>query len=135
MKALLGVTAAVETATGLALLGLPLPTVALLLGVPLDMPAALVVARMTGAALLSLGAACWLARDDAQSRAATGLVAAMLLYNAAAVAILVYAGMGLTLSGIGLWPAVVLHATMAAWCISRLWSNRMGSYATERTQR
>ena len=34
-------------------------------------------------ALLALGLACWLARNEEQSGAAVGLVAAMLLYNAA----------------------------------------------------
>jgi len=46
MNTLLIATAAVETATGLALLGLPLLVVSLLLGGSLDTPATLVVARM-----------------------------------------------------------------------------------------
>jgi hypothetical protein len=135
MKTLLTVTAAVETATGLALLGLPLLVVSLLLGGSLDTPAALVVARVTGAALLSLGLACWLARHDEQSRAATGLIAALLLYNTAAVAVLVYAGTGLGLSGIGLWPAVVLHVALAVWCIASLRTKRMNQSTAETTQR
>jgi len=92
----------------------------LLLGASLDTPAALIVARMTGAALLALGAACWLARDDSQSRAAGGLITALLLYNLSAVAVFVYAGVVARLAGIGLWPAVALHATMAVWCTTCL---------------
>src|SRR4029450_11021142 len=62
-RKLLVVTALVETATGLILLGSPTLVVAFLLGASLDAPAALIVARMAGAALLSLGCACWLARN------------------------------------------------------------------------
>jgi hypothetical protein len=125
MKTLLIVTAVVEAATGLALLGLPSLVVSLLLGGSLDTPAALVVARVTGAALLSLGVACWLARNDEKSRAAVGVVTAMLMYNVAAVAVLAYASIGLGLSGIGLWPAVLLHAALAAWCIACLRNKRV----------
>jgi len=91
----------------LALLGWPSATVALLVRVPLEAPAALTVARVGGAGLLALGVACWFARGDTQSRAARGLVAAMLLYDVAAVAVLAFAGIGFGLHGVALWPAVV----------------------------
>jgi hypothetical protein len=119
-KTLLIVTAVIETATGLTLLVSPLLVASLLLGEALDSRAALVVARMTGAALISLGVACWLARNDVQSRAARGLISAMLLYNAAAVVVFIHAGMVSRLVGIGLWPAAVLHAAMAVWCLACL---------------
>jgi len=118
MRSLLVVTALVEAATGLALAISPSLPVALLLGSSLDAPAALTVARVGGAALLALGVACWLARDDEHSRAAGGLVAAMLLYNIAAVGLLAFAGIGSRLHGVGHWPAVVLHAALAVWCIA-----------------
>jgi hypothetical protein len=72
--------------------------------------------RVAGAALFALGVACWLARSDTQSRTARGLIAAMLLYNVATVAVLTFTGIGLRLHGVALWPAVVLHAVMALWC-------------------
>ena len=124
MKNLLIVTAVIEAATGLALLLSPPLVATLLLGASLDAPAALAVSRVAGAALLALGVACWLARNDALSGAARGVIAAMLLYNAGAVAVLVYAGVSLKLSGIGLWPAVLLHAALAAWCIACLRTGR-----------
>lgn len=120
MKPLLTVTAVLEAAIGLALVARPSAPVALLLGSSLDTPAALTIGQVAGAALLSLGVACWLARDDAQGRAGSGLIAAMLLYNAAVVALLARAGIASRLSGIGLWPAVVLHLAMAVWCVACL---------------
>jgi Kef-type K+ transport system membrane component KefB len=120
VKTLQTVTAVIELGAGLALLCLPSTTVALLLGSPLDTPTALTVARVGGAGLLSLGVACWLARDDSQSRAARGLLSAMLLYDVAAVAILAFAGIGFGLHGVALWPAVVLHAVMTVWCVACL---------------
>jgi hypothetical protein len=133
-KQLFVVTAAIEAATGLALVLSPLLVVSLLLGTSLDAPGGLVLARIAGAALLSLGVACWLAREDALSRAARGVIAAMLLYNAGTVAVLIYAGMVLGLSGIGLWPAVLLHAALAVWCIACLRTKRVNQSVTERTQ-
>jgi len=120
MKTLHTVTAVIELGAGLALLCFPSPVVELVLGSPLDTPTALSVARVGGAGLLSLGVACWLARGDSESRAARGLVAAMLLYNVGAVAILAFAGIGFGLHGVALWPAVVLHAVMTVWCVACL---------------
>jgi hypothetical protein len=91
-----------------------------LFGTTLETPSALAVSRVAGAALLALAAACWLARNDVQSRAATGLIAAMLLYNMAVVALLTDASFRSELSGIGLWPGVVLHVAMAVWCLACL---------------
>lgn len=119
-KNLLTMTAVIEVGAGLALVVLPSAAVNLLFGSSRDTTAALAVGRLAGAALIALGVACWLARLDGQSRAATGLVAAMLFYNAAAVSILVSAAIGFGLSGVAMWPAVVLHTTMSVWCIACL---------------
>ena len=121
---LLIVTAVLETATGVALLSSPTLVARLLLGASLDAPAALIVGRITGAALLSLGVACWLAREDGASRAGRGLTAALLLYNAAAVAVLANAGAVVGLAGILLWPTVALHSALAVWCLASLRRDR-----------
>jgi hypothetical protein len=119
MKRFLTLTAIIEAATGLALLTLPSFVVRLLLGAEIS-GASIPLGRVAGAALLALGVACWLARDDTQSRATRGLVVAMLIYNTAATAVLAFAGIGLGLHGVALWPAVVLHAAMAVWCVACL---------------
>lgn len=115
MKKLLVITAAIEAGTGLGVLIAPSVLTQTLLGAPLEGPVALTVARVGGAGLLALGVACWLSRNDGRA-----LVLAMLFYNVAAVAILVYAAVGLALSGIGLWPAIGLHTALAGWCAAAL---------------
>jgi hypothetical protein len=122
MQALLLVTAFVEVSTGLALVVVPSSMVSILVGASAGALSEIVVARVTGAALLALGLACWLARDEPQSRAARGLIAAMLLYDVATVGVLAHAHFGLKLSAIGLWPAVLLHALLAVWCVICLWT-------------
>ena len=87
-KRLLIVTASAEAGIGVLLLFAPPIAARLLLGSGLDGHAAGTVGRIAGAALLSLGVACWLARDDRSSPALLGLVTAMLLYNTAAFAVL-----------------------------------------------
>jgi hypothetical protein len=116
LKLLLFITALIEAGAGAALLLAPEMLSMVLLGTTLDGPAALVVARIAGAALLSLGIACWIARKDVGSAAARGVVAAMLFYNLATSLALAYAALGLGLTAIALWPCVLLHATLAAWC-------------------
>jgi hypothetical protein len=114
------VTAVFEVSIGLALLVSPALTVSILIGASFETKADSVVGRVGGAALLALGAASWLARNDERARAATGLIVSMLVYNVAAVVVLAYAGLSLRLFGIGLWPAVALHLVMAVWCLANV---------------
>ncbi|MGC1417618.1 MAG: hypothetical protein WA817_20175 [Candidatus Acidiferrum sp.] len=124
MKMLLIATAFIEVGAGLALLLLPSQATELLFGSPLGTPTALVMGRLAGVALLTLGVACWLGRSEEKSHRGNGLAAAMLLYNAAAVALISYARIGLGLIALLLWPAVLLHAVMAVWCVACLRSKR-----------
>ena len=119
-KSLLIVSALLEMATGAALMVSPSIPVSLLLGVSLETSAGVVLARVAAAALLSLGAACWLARQDEHSRAGRAVVAAMLIYDFAAAAVLAQAGLGPGLTGVALWPAVGLHMALGVWCVACL---------------
>ncbi len=112
------VSALIEVGAGLPLVVWPSLPVSLLFGSGLDSPAAAAVGRVAGAALLALGVACWLTRNDEQTHAVFGVIAAMLLYNTAAVVILSCAALGLEQTSFGLWLAVVLHIGMAGWCIA-----------------
>ncbi len=116
MNRLLKLTAIIEAATGLGLIAVPAIVVRLLLDAEIT-GASIPLGRVAGAALLALGVACWLAQHDAQSCAARGLVSAMVLYNLGAVVVLGAAGLQSQSVGIALWPAVVLHAVMAVWCV------------------
>jgi hypothetical protein len=119
-KLLLLVTALVEAATGLCLLILPAVLLALLLGVGQATVDAIFVGRIAGAALLAIGIASWMARNDTRTPAQLGLLTGILFYNAAAAMLLAYAGAVLKMIGVLLWPTVALHAILAVWCFSCL---------------
>jgi hypothetical protein len=120
MRTLLATTAVLEAVPGLGLVALPSAVASLMLGAPLEAPAAVAVARIAGLALLTLGVACWLARHDDRSPSAKGLVGAMVLYNVGVIAVLVYCAVGAETAGIALWPTVAAHAALGLWCIARL---------------
>ncbi len=119
-KSLLIATAFIEIGAGLALVISPSMAASMLIGAQFDTPADSVVGRVAGAALLALAIANWSARDDELTRATRGLITAMMVYNSATLLVLAYAGIILKLSGILLWPAVLVHGVMAAWCLASL---------------
>src|SRR4029453_7800344 len=121
MKLLLIIAAVIEAVAGVALLLIPTVAVSMLLGVPLDTPTGLVAARIAGAALAALAIACWQARNGERGSPVTGVIEAMSFYNFAAAMVLVYAGIRLDLRSALLWPAIVLHLGVGAWCVLTLW--------------
>jgi hypothetical protein len=120
MKTFLTVTAIVEAGAGLTLLAVPSITASLLVGMPLDSPAAVSMARIGGAAILALAIVCWLARRDVHRPPSQGLIVAMPFYNIAVAGVLAFASLGDGLHGVLLWPAVVFHVAMAVWCVTSL---------------
>jgi hypothetical protein len=115
------VTAAIELGAGLTLLVAPAVVIRLLFGPAVAVFPAVGVARLTGAALLSLGAACWWARHDERGAASRALVGALLIYNAAVVALGIVGALG-TLGPLQ-GAAVVVHGAQAIWC-ARLVADR-----------
>ena len=103
MKKVLLLAAIAEIATGLALLLVPSLVGQLLLGEQLT-GVAIPVARVTGIALIALGVACW-----------PGPLVGMLTYSALVTVYLAYLGFAGGLTGILLWPAVVLHLVLTAF--------------------
>jgi hypothetical protein len=103
MKKVLFLAALAEAMTGVALLLVPSLVGQLLFGEQLT-GIVIPVARVTGIALLGLGVACW------PGPPAVG----MLTYSALVTLYLAYLGLAGGLTGILLWPAVVLHVVLTA---------------------
>ena len=101
---ILFVTAALEAATGAALLIAPSVVGRLLFGEDFT-GVGISVARVTGIALVALGVACW------PGRTALG---GMLVYSAAVTLYLAYVGFAGGFAGILLWPVVVVHLILTA---------------------
>ena len=117
------ITALVEVGTGLSLLLQPSIPVLLLLGVSLAAPEPVVIARVAGAALLALGVASFLVRNDQPGSTQWGVLIALLVYNIAVATLLAHAGIAFKFAGVALWPAVALHALLAVWCATCLYAN------------
>jgi hypothetical protein len=125
MKSLLATAGVIEMLSGLSFVLTPSAQSSVFFGASLDGPAETSVARTLGVALLALGLAFWLARNDVGAAAARGLAAAMLVYNAGVVALpAVTALVGLPISAPMLWPVVGLHGGIAAWCAWTLLTSR-----------
>lgn len=120
IRAFFTTTGLVEALTGLGLLVAPSLVAKLLLGDPLETNSSLILGRVLGTALVSIGISCFIARKDGQSKTALGLIAAMLLYNLTVVVLFAYARVGLGMTGLGLWPGIVLHLVMSVWCVACL---------------
>jgi hypothetical protein len=120
LKELLLVTAVAEVVTGLALLGLPAIVLVALLGIQPASVETLFVSRIAGAALFAIGVASFLARGDATLPAQRGLLSGILLYDVLVALLLVYSGLVLRMTGLALWPAVVLHTLLGIWSVLTL---------------
>ena len=116
MKRVLIFAAVGEAGTGLALLILPSLVGRLLLGEELT-GVAIPVARVAGIALIALGVAC-LPRSERGWPGPPRV--GMLIYSAAVTLYLAYVGFAGGLSGILLWPAVVIHAILT-FLLARSW--------------
>jgi hypothetical protein len=105
-----------EIGAGLILLAAPSVAIGLLLSFPASEGAA-ALGRLAGAALLSLGASCWWARD-AGGAGAKALVRGMLIYNAIVAALVASSSLGPP--GAILWAVAALHGAMAFMCAASL---------------
>ena len=115
MKTLLSITAVFECLTGIALIVIPSTIVPMLLGIPFEDDSLHVISGITGAALISIGFACWMFRNSGEH--AVPMVRSVLFYNVAGTLILLYALLGLSMSAIGLWPVTIIHIAMGIWCL------------------
>jgi hypothetical protein len=113
MRWVLVLAAVGESATGAALLLVPSLVGHLLLGAELT-GIAVNLARVAGIALIGLGVACWPGPPRL----------GMLIYSAAVALYLAYIGVTVVSTGMLLWPAVVLHAIIAALLVRELTGNK-----------
>jgi hypothetical protein len=100
-------SAAIELATGIALIVAPGFVVRVLLGADAS-GAGIAVARVAGLGLLSLGVACWPGGNETTPQTAR----ALFIYNLLTALYLGYLRVGAGFVSYLLWPACVLHALL-----------------------
>src|SRR5208337_4104581 len=107
-RTLVLLSAAIEAATGVALIADPDFVARLLLGVGLS-SGGIAVGRVGGFGLLSLGLACWPSADAVTARATS----ALFTYNLLSSVYIAYLSVVGGFVGYLLWPACALHAFLA----------------------
>ncbi len=117
---LLLVTGVVEVAVGIGLLLAPGVVLAGLLGIEQAPTETVFVGRITGTAVLGIGLASWLMRNDASQATQRSLITGIMVYTIAAAVLLVYAGVSTSMVGIMLWPGAIFHTALAVWCFACL---------------
>lgn len=113
MKKLLTVVAVAEALTGLIVIAVPQVAAQLLFGAGV-VGAGVAMSRIVGILLVAIGVACW------PGPALVG----MLTYGAGVTLYLIYIGLFEGITGVLLWPAVVLHVVLTALLARALSSNR-----------
>ena len=106
-RTLVRLSAAIEAATGVALIAIPDLVARVLLGTGLS-DSGIAVGRLAGLALLSLGLACWPSAEDASAPA----IRALFTYNLLVALYLAYLRLGGGFISYLLWPAVALHSLL-----------------------
>ncbi len=113
-RSLVILSAAIEFATGIALIAVPGFVGRALLGTELS-SAGIAVARVGGLGLLSLALACWPGQKQVNPQAARGLF----IYNLLAAFYLAYLRVGAGFVSYLLWPACALHALLTILLIAQ----------------
>lgn len=108
-----------ETVAGVALLVAPSGAASLMLGSSLDMPG-VVIGRLGGGGLLSLGIACWLARHTPTAPAGLGVSWAFLTYNLIACVTLAWAWTVLGRDALPSLGAAVVHGALGVALLAAL---------------
>jgi hypothetical protein len=116
---ILSIGGVLETGVGLGLLAAPSALASLLLRSPLAGPG-VVFARVAGGGLLSLGIACWCARETPLAPAGLGVSWAFLMYNLVACVTLARARPALASGGLPALGASALHGVLGAALLGAL---------------
>ena len=109
-RSVLSVAAVIEAVTGLVIILFPHVLIRLLFNAEV-VGVGIVIGRLAGIALISLGLGCWMGRQEASGGWA---LSAMLIYNALVTIYFALVGFGTEFVGMLLWPAAALHAVLTA---------------------
>jgi len=108
-----------ETLAGLGLLIDPAGGVLVLLGASMQ-GSGVVIGRIAGGALLSLGIACWLARKTPTALASVGVACAYLVYNVVTCVTLAWTNVALEGGSLPALCASLLHGVLGAAMLGAL---------------